>query len=143
MPNDQILEMTRLDPAATLPTRAHEDDAGLDLYALKTIEVPPSEGRLVPTGVSLAVPRGCVGLIMDRSSMARKGFKTAGGVIDAGYRGEIGVVLWNISKEPLSVEKGNRIAQLLVVPILVPKIVEKSELTETVRGEKGFGSSGV
>jgi dUTP pyrophosphatase len=136
------LPIRRLEPKAHLPTRAHPDDAGLDLYALEDAVVPPGEGRLLRTGVAVAVPAGHVGLICDRSSLARRGLKTAGGVIDAGYRGELGVVVWNISREPQPVKKGERCAQLLVIPIATPAPVESEDLGATVRGNGGFGSTG-
>lgn len=137
-----ILPVRRLAAEARLPTRAHSDDAGLDLYSIKTIDFRPGQGGLVPTGVAVAVPEGHVGLIADRSSLAKKGLKTAGGVIDAGYRGEVGVLLWNISKETFTLRKGDRVAQLLIIPIAVPKVVEADKLDETKRGEGGFGSTG-
>jgi dUTP pyrophosphatase len=97
---------------------------------------------MVPTGVAIAVPAGHVGLIADRSSLGKKGLKTAGGVIDAGYRGEVGVVLWNISKETFTLRKGDRVAQLLIVPIAVPAVREVDNLDSTKRGSGGFGSTG-
>ena len=120
------LPVRRLEPAAILPTRAHADDAGLDLYALE----------------DSVVPAGHVGLVCDRSSLAKRGLKTAGGVIDAGYRGEVGVVVWNLSREPQAVKKGERAAQLLVVPIATPAPVESADLGATTRGGNGFGSTG-
>ncbi len=137
-----ILAMRRLESAATLPTRAHADDAGLDLYALEDAELAPGEGKVVHTGVAMAIPAGHVGLVCDRSSMAKKGLKTAGGVIDAGYRGEVGVMLWNISRTAHSLKKGERIAQLLVIPIVTPAPVDSDDLGETARGAGGFGSTG-
>jgi dUTP diphosphatase len=136
------LPVRRLDPAAILPTRAHHDDAGLDLYALEDSVVPPGEGRLLRTGVAVAVPAGHVGLVCDRSSLARRGLKTAGGVIDAGYRGELGVVVWNLSREPQPVKKGERAAQMLIIPIATPAPVERDDLGDTLRGAGGFGSTG-
>ncbi|MFI5346920.1 MAG: dUTP diphosphatase [Elusimicrobiota bacterium] len=136
------LPIRRLDPAAILPTRAHHDDAGLDLYGLEDATVAPGEGKLLRTGVACAIPAGHVGLVSDRSSLAKRGLKTAGGVIDAGYRGELGVVVWNISAAPQAVKKGERIAQMLVIPIATPAPVETSDLGETVRGAGGFGSTG-
>ena len=136
------LPLKRLDAAAVLPTRAHPDDAGLDLYGLEDATLAPGEGALLRTGVAVAVPAGHVGLVCDRSSLARRGLKTAGGVIDAGYRGELGVVVWNLSREPQSVRRGERIAQLLVIPIAVPAPTEVSELDATARGAGGFGSTG-
>lgn len=138
----ELLPMRRLDPAAVLPTRAHPDDAGLDLYALEDATVAPGAGAVLRTGVAVAVPPGHVGLVCDRSSLARRGLKTAGGVIDAGYRGEVGVVVWNLSREPQSVKKGERAAQMLVIPIATPAPVDAADLGATARGEGGFGSTG-
>lgn len=136
------LPIKKLDPAAVLPTRAHPDDAGLDLYALGETILEPGQGGLVPTGVAVALPAGHVGLVCDRSSMARRGLKVAGGVIDAGYRGDLGVVLWNLSAQAQRVGPGERVAQLLVIPISTPAPVETTDLGDTARGAKGFGSTG-
>lgn len=137
-----VLPMRRLDPEATLPTRAHADDAGLDLYALEDAELAEGQGRVVRTGVAMAISAGHVGLVCDRSSMAKRGLKTAGGVIDAGYRGEVGVMLWNISRQTQMIKKGERIAQLLVVAIATPAPVDSPDLGQTARGVGGFGSTG-
>lgn len=144
-PSDRFsgtLPITRVTPEAKLPTRAHADDAGLDLYGLESFEIKPGEGRVTRTGIALALPAGHVGLVADRSSMAKRGIKTAGGVIDAGYRGEIHIVLWNISGAVQQITAGERIAQLLIYPIATPAPVEVASLDETARGAKGFGSSG-
>ena len=140
--NADQLKIKKIDPSATLPTRAHPDDAGLDLYSLEAVTLPPGEGTVARTGIALALPPGTVGMVADRSSMAKRGFKTAGGVIDAGYRGEVHIVIRNISKETLNFGKGERIAQLLILPIFTPAPIEAESLDETSRGEKGFGSSG-
>ena len=137
-----LLPVRRLDPAAILPTRAHADDAGLDLYALEDAVVEPGAGLLLRTGVAVAVPVGHVGLVCDRSSLARRGLKTAGGVIDAGYRGELGVLVWNLSREAQHVKKGERCAQMLVIPIATPAPVDSADLGDTARGAHGFGSTG-
>lgn len=137
-----LLPVRRLDPAALLPTRAHADDAGLDLYALEDAVVEPGAGLLLRTGVAVAVPVGHVGLVCDRSSLARRGLKTAGGVIDAGYRGELGVLVWNLSREAQHVKKGERCAQMLVIPIATPAPVDSEDLGDTLRGAGGFGSTG-
>jgi len=136
------IKIKRVHKDARLPTRAHEDDAGLDLYSIKTVDFRPGQGGMVPTGVAVAVPPGYVGLIADRSSLGKKGLKTAGGVIDAGYRGEVGVVLWNVSKETFTLRKGDRVAQLLIIPIAVPAVEEVTDLDSTKRGAGGFGSTG-
>lgn len=140
--NQDFLPARRLVPDALLPTRAHHDDAGLDLYSVEDVALAPGQGSLVKTGIAVAVPQGHAGLIADRSSLARRGLKTAGGVIDAGYRGELGILLWNISGEPQKLKKGERLAQLLIVPVATPAVVETAELDETKRGANGFGSTG-
>lgn len=140
--NPSSINILRVSSEAVLPTRAHPDDAGLDLYGLEDVFLPPSQGRVAKTGIALALPPGHVGLVADRSSLAKRGIKTAGGIIDAGYRGEIHIVLWNISSEPIQLKRGERIAQLLIIPIATPAVVEVSSLDETQRGNKGFGSTG-
>lgn len=142
MADHGTLPVRKLHADALLPTRAHPDDAGLDLYALETVTLQPGCGAHVRTGIAVALPEGHVGLIADRSSLARRGLKTAGGVIDAGYRGEIGVVLWNISGEPQVLQLGDRVGQLLVVPVRTPAVEEVGSLNHTSRGAGGFGSTG-
>jgi dUTP pyrophosphatase len=138
-----LLQIVRVSSEAVLPTRAHPDDAGLDLYSLEDVVLLPGMGRVAKTGIAIALPPHHVGLVADRSSLAKKGIKTAGGIIDAGYRGEIHIVLWNISQEPLQLKKGERIAQLLILPVATPAVQEVAAFTEeTLRGAKGFGSSG-
>jgi dUTP pyrophosphatase len=132
----------KIDPQATLPTRAHPDDAGMDLYNLEDVVLEAGQGKMVRTGIALAIPAGHVGLVADRSSLAKKGLKTAGGVIDAGYRGEIQVVLWNISPDVIRLTRGDRVAQLLILPIATPAIREVADLDQTARGAGGFGSTG-
>ena len=142
MNSPKTIEVRKVKEGARLPTRAHPDDAGLDLYALESVLLGPGEGKLVPTGIAVEVPPGHVGLLADRSSLARRGLKTAGGVIDSGYRGELGVVLWNLSGKALELARGERIAQLLIVPIAAPDPREAEVLSATARGEGGFGSTG-
>lgn len=136
------VRVLRVSGEAVLPTRAHPDDAGLDLYALEDVLLEPGQGKAAKTGIAIALPVGHVGLVADRSSLAKKGVKTAGGVIDAGYRGEIHIVLWNISQAAVQLKKGERIAQLLILPIWTPAVAEVDSLDETQRGTKGFGSTG-
>jgi dUTP pyrophosphatase len=143
MNNDHnSLPIKKVSPEAVLPTRAHHDDAGLDLYGLEDIVLEPRQGRMARTGIAVALPPYHVGLVADRSSMAKKGIKTAGGVIDAGYRGEIQIILWNISGEAVHLKAGERIAQLLILPVATPAVAEVTTLDDTSRGDKGFGSSG-
>jgi len=137
------LEVKKLDPKALLPTRAHEGDAGLDLYSLESFTVGPGERRVARTGVAIAIPSGHVGLIWDRSGLAAKnGITNLGGVIDASYRGEWGVIMLNTSDMPYEVAAGERIAQILVQPVIFPDVCEVSELDATIRGDGGFGSTG-
>ena len=136
------IAVTKTAPDAILPTRAHPDDAGLDLYGLEDALIGPQSGKMVRTGVAMEIPAGHVGLIGDRSSMAKKGLKTAGGVIDAGYRGEIQIIFWNLSSEPIRIQRGERIAQLMILPIATQAEREVAELSETARGTGGFGSTG-
>ncbi|NTW29684.1 MAG: dUTP diphosphatase [Candidatus Moranbacteria bacterium] len=137
------IEVKKLDPRAKLPVRAHEGDAGLDLCALEGAVIGAGERGVVGTGIAIAVPPGHVGLIMDRSGLAAKqGITNLGGVIDAGYRGEWKVIMLNTSDKPYDVAAGERIAQILVIPIALPEVCEVSELDDTIRGEGHFGSTG-
>ena len=136
------IQILRVSPEAVVPTRAHPNDAGLDLYSLEDVLLESGQGKVAKTGIALALPEGHVGLVADRSSLAKRGIKTAGGIIDEGYRGEIHIVLWNISNEALHLKKGERIAQLLILPVATPAVQEVDTLDQTARGHKGFGSSG-
>lgn len=136
------LPVQRLHPEAKLPTRAHQDDAGLDLYALEDVTLESGKSGMARTGIAVALPAGHVGLVADRSSLAKRGLKTAGGVIDAGYRGEIGVILMNLSHERQELKKGERVAQLLIVPVATPTARAVASLDPTARGAGGFGSTG-
>ncbi len=141
------LRFQRLSDAARLPTRAHDGDAGLDLYAAETVTLAPSGGRIdVGTGVAVEIPPGHAGLVLPRSGSARKHGVTltnAPGLIDAGYRGELRVLMLNTDpSEPFEVAVGDRIAQLVIVAVAATEPVEVDELGESERGEGGFGSSG-
>lgn len=137
------LPIKKLHPAAKLPSYAHPYDAGMDLYSAETTTIPAGERKLIPTGIAMAIPTGFVGLVWDKSGIATNhGLKTMAGVIDAGYRGEVKILVHNLSSKPYIVEAGSKIAQLLIQPVEQRKIVEVEELDDTRRGEKGFGSSG-
>jgi dUTP pyrophosphatase len=139
------LPVKRLHEGATLPTRAYEGDAGLDLAACERVELGPGERAVVATGLAVAIPEGHAGLVLPRSGLAVRhgiGKVNAPGLIDAGYRGELKVVLLNTDRnETFVVEPGMRIAQLVVVPVALPEPTEVAELPGSERGEKGFGSS--
>lgn len=137
------IHIQRLDKTVPLPAVFHDGDAGIDLPSRETVSIEPGTKRVIPTGIKLAIPDGYVGLIWDRSGLAAKHALTClAGVIDSGYRGEIGVVLVNLGTEVFEVEKGMRIAQLLVQPVVRPNFVEVDAFEETVRGSGGFGSTG-
>jgi len=137
------LKVKKIVPEAKLPTRAKEGDAGLDLYSIESCTISPSERRTVRTGIALEIPMGCVGLVWDKSGLAaKKGLKTMGGVIDAGYRGEIQVVLTNLGDETHAVFEGEKIAQLLVQRVELLSVEEVSDLSDSERSADGFGSTG-
>ena len=140
------LKVKRLSAAAQLPSRAHDGDAGLDLYAAEAARLGPGERAMVGTGVAIEVPPGHAGLVLPRSgNAARHGIAlvNAPGLIDAGYRGELRVLLLNTDREsPFIVETGDRIAQLLIAPFAAAEPVEVAELGDSERGSGGFGSSG-
>jgi dUTP pyrophosphatase len=140
------LPFRRLDPAAVLPARAHEGDAGLDLRALEPLTLGPGERGFVRTGVAIELPPGFAGLVVPRSGLAARHGVTlvnTPGLIDSGYRGELRVLLLNTDRtEPFEVRPGDRIAQLVVVAVAAPEPVEVAELSETARGDGGFGSTG-
>lgn len=138
------LKIKRLDKELELPNFAHEHDAAMDLRASHDEILQPGEKKIVKTGIQMAIPKGYAGLIWDRSGLAAKNsIHTMAGVIDAGYRGELGVVMINLGKDNFQVEKGMRIAQLIIHPILNMKVTEVENLDETSRGEGGFGSTGL
>jgi dUTP pyrophosphatase len=138
------LKIQKIDAKAKLPSYAHEGDAGMDLYSLEAITILPGERKPIRTGISMAIPRGCVGLIWDKSGLSLKeGLTTLGGVIDSGYRGEVLVSMANISNKRYTIEAGHKIAQMLIQKVESPTIVEVQGLNTTKRGRGGFGSSGV
>lgn len=140
------LLVKRLDKAgARLPARAHPGDAGLDLFAAADVDVPAGETRLVGTGLAVALPRGTEGQIRPRSGLALRHGVTvlnAPGAVDAGYRGEVGVLLVNHGRRTFRVRRGMKVAQLVVTPVVEVEVVETDVLSETARSEGGFGSTG-
>ena len=145
------LAVVRLDPDLPMPSRAHDGDAGVDLFSALDIELAPGQRSLVPTGIAVAIPHGMVGLVHPRSGLAARvglSIVNSPGTIDAGYRGEVKVALINLDPhEPIVVHRGDRIAQLLVQRVELPELVEvtsfdEAGLADTSRGEGGHGSSG-
>ncbi|MEA2168728.1 MAG: dUTP pyrophosphatase [Solirubrobacteraceae bacterium] len=139
------LRVRRTDPAAVLPRRAHPGDAGLDLCCLEAVALAPGERALVPTGLAIEIPEGHAGWVLPRSGLAARhgiALVNAPGLIDAGYRGELKVLLLNTGSEPFTAAAGERIAQLVVTAVALPDVVEVAALEESDRGAGGFGSSG-
>jgi dUTP pyrophosphatase len=139
------LDITLLHPDAIAPARTRTGDAGYDLRATERVSIPPAGRRLVGTGVAIALPEGVAGLVTPRSGLAIEHGITllnAPGLIDPNYRGEIKVILQNCGENRYTVEIGDRVAQLLLVPYLSPELRVADELDATERGANGFGSSG-
>jgi dUTP pyrophosphatase len=140
------LRVAQLRDGARLPQRAHDGDAGLDLFAVDEVTIGPGERASVPTGIAIEVPPGHAGLVLPRSGLAARhgiALVNAPGLIDSGYRGEVRVLLLNTDRaEPFTIAPGDRIAQLLVVPFVEIEPVAADELELSVRGEGGFGSTG-
>jgi dUTP pyrophosphatase len=139
---DFELKVKKIHKDAKLPSYGHRGDAGLDLFAAVDGILNTGQVLSVPTGIQVAIPEGHVGLIWDKSGVSLKGIHRLAGVIDSGYRGEVKVVLVNLSEQPFAVEKGMKIAQLLIQPVNPVKVVDVEDLGETPRGEGGFGSTG-
>jgi len=138
-----ILEIEKV-KEVEVPCYAHEGDAGLDLYSAEEHLLKPGSRAIVKTGIKLAIPAGHVGLIWDRSGLAAKhSLHCLAGVIDSGYRGEVGVVIINLGKEDFQVEKNMRIAQMLIQPVVKAEVRVVDKLPDTVRSGNGFGSTGL
>lgn len=136
-------KVKKLNSEAKLPTKGHPGDAGIDFYTVDVVVFPPGEQVRVHTGVAIEIPEGCVGLLWDKSSVSfNMGLKSMGGVIDAGYRGEIIINLLNTGTKEVIMEKGQKVAQMIIQKFEDCDIVEVSELTDTVRGVGREGSTG-
>ena len=161
-----ILKYKKLDPSAVAPKKNNPADAGYDLHALEDTNIPSLPKQIVrfiwsyvnifksidlesmvctkiPTGIALQIPQGYFGQINDRSGLGSKGLKVFGGQIDSTYRGDVTVCLMNFSFFDKEVKKGDRIAQIMILPVASPELVESEELEDSNRGTKGFGSSGI
>jgi dUTP pyrophosphatase len=132
-----------LSPGAKLPRRAHSTDAGADLFSYEAHEIYPEEQILIDTGVAVKIPVGFAGFVYNRSSQGKRGIvlPNSVGVIDSGYRGNIKVLLKNISQDPYSISAGDRIAQLVIQPVQL--VIFKDTWNDTTRGTGGFGSTGI
>lgn len=143
-----MLRAKRLDPGARLPVVAHPgEDIGYDVFSLEAVTLPPRQTAKVRTGIAVEARHPQTGaplglLVRDRSSMAARGVATTGGVIDAGYRGEVLILMTNLSDTPITLDTGEKIAQMVPVPVLTGTVEEVQSLEDSARAEKGFGSSG-
>jgi dUTP pyrophosphatase len=139
------IPLQRLDHGLPIPAHAHPGDGGVDLYARESVTLGAGQRAVVPTGIAVAIPSGFAGLVTPRSGLAaRNGISVVNGpgLVDAGYRGEIKVVLVNLSSEAFEIDRGDRVAQFVVVPVVVQEYVPVEELPESTRGSGGFGSTG-
>jgi dUTP pyrophosphatase len=142
-----IVEFKRLHAEGRAPEQAHEHDAGFDLFASEAARIPAGQRASVGTGIAVAIPDGYAGLVLPRSGLAARhgiALVNSPGLVDAGYRGELRVLLLNTDRESdFEIASGDRIAQMLITPVAAPQFVEALALAETARGESGFGSTGV
>lgn len=139
------LHVKRLDEDAILPVYKHDGDAGMDLSAIEAVTLKPGEIVAVGTGLAFAIPEGYAGFVHPRSGLASRGLTVANapGTIDAGYRGEVKVLLINLGSAPFAIQAGDRVAQLVVQTVAHLPLVESANLDDTARGSGGFGSTGV
>ncbi|PIR76322.1 MAG: dUTP diphosphatase [Candidatus Magasanikbacteria bacterium CG10_big_fil_rev_8_21_14_0_10_42_10] len=134
--------LKKLDPEAKLPQYAHPGDVGMDFFSLEAYTLKPGEQRVFKTGIAMEFPIGFAAIVKDKGGMANAGIHTMGGVFDAGYRGEYLIQLINHSDTVFSVEKGRKIAQIIIFPVEIPTLEEVEELSESARGEGRYGSTG-
>lgn len=137
------LKVKKLREDAKLPTKGHPGDAGIDFYTTEDVVFLPKAKSHVSTGVAIEIPEGYVGLVWDKSSISfNKGLKTMGGVIDSGYRGEVFFNLYNTGDEEVIINKGEKVAQMIIQKFEDCDIKEVEKLEEAIRGDRGFGSTG-
>ena len=137
------IKIKKLHEGAVIPNYAHEGDAGMDVYSVEETLLNPGETKTISTGISLEIPKGYVALVWDKSGLASKNsIHTFAGVIDSGYRGEIGVVIKNLGNEVFEISKDMKIAQILIQPVVSANLIEVDDLDETSRNQGGFGSTG-
>ena len=136
------VRIKRLHSDAKLPSYAHPGDVGLDLYALEEAIIPPGGHHLFKNGFALEFPEGYAAIVKDKSGLAKAGLHAMGGVFDAGFRGEYNVMLVNLGDKPYTFEKGDKVAQLVILPVAHAKLIEAETLSDTSRGHGQFGSTG-
>jgi len=136
------IKVKKLKEDAKLPKYHMPGDVGMDMYAMETVTLAPGEHHRFWHGFALEFPEGHAAIVKDKSSISKAGLHTMGGVFDAGYRGEYNTHLVNLSSEPYTVEEGDKVAQLIIYPVIIAELEETDTLGESARGEQGFGSTG-
>ncbi len=138
-----IVKVKKLQHDSILPSYVHKDDAGMDIFSHESLTIRPGERKKIATGIAMELPKGYVALVWDKSGLAANfGITNLAGVIDAGYRGEYFVTLYNTSKKIYKIEKAHKIAQILIQKVESPIIKEVKKLSNSLRGDKGHGSTG-
>ena len=136
------IKIKKLKEEAKLPSYGREGDVAMDMYAMETVTIAPGEHHRFWHGFALEFPSGNAALVKDKSSISKAGLHTMGGVFDAGYRGEYNTHLVNLSAEPYTVEAGDKVSQLMILPVVIAELEETDTLGESERGAQGFGSTG-
>ncbi len=137
------LKFKKIHPNAKIPSYAYTGDAGLDLYIPEDLLFKKKERKSIALGIAIEIPEGYVGILFDKSGLSHKhGLKSYGGIIDSGYRGEVHVGMMNLSDKDYEFKAGDKIIQILIMPVLQAQVVECEQLSESDRGEGAFGSSG-
>lgn len=136
------IKIKKLKDNAKLPTYAHAGDVGMDLFSTEKIKIKKGEQVIIWHGFALEFPQGYGAFVFDKSSTAKNGLKTLGGVFDAGYRGEYNTQIINLSKKTYTIETGDKVAQLIILPVKIPKLKIVKNLSKTSRGDGRFGSTG-
>jgi len=143
MVKQKVLKVKKISKDAELPEYAFESDVGFDLRANEEVTINSMEHKAIKIGIAIEIPEGYVGIIRDRAGIITKmGVHTVAGTFDPAYRGEVSVIMTNFGDEEVVIEKGMRIAQMIIIPVEKVKIVETKKLSETKRGKRGFGSTG-
>ena len=144
MKKEVVLKIKRLDKGLEIPKYINETDAGLDLRAAKDVVIKPHEQKTVNCGIVIEISEGCVGYLKDRAGIVTKmNVHVVAGTIDSGYRGEVSVVLFNLGEREAMIERGMRIAQMIIIPVIRVKIQEIDSVSKTKRSNRGFGSTGI
>ena len=137
------IHFKKLTKAAKSPIYSLRGDAGMDLFSDEDATIQPGESHAISTGIAMEIPYSYVGLVWDKGGIAKKGLKTVAGVVDAGYRGDIAVQVVNLGKKDYKISKGDKVAQMLIQKVELPLLVEAKELSDSERGDKRWGSTGI